>query len=88
MKDYDLIFLVVVIFFIILILWAVSVSCYLERRTYSTSHQFNAANIGNINHRSIDSGFGKLYIFNLNHFHFIFYNCLIFFFRRLMKKPM
>ena len=81
MKDYDLIFLVVVIFFITLILWAVSVSCYLERqrRTYSTSHRFNAANIGNINHRSIDSGFGKLYIFNLNHFHFIFYNCLIFF---------
>ena len=62
MKDYDLIFLVIVIFFISLILWTVSYSCcYFERRTYSTSRQYNVANIANINHRSIDSGFGKLY---------------------------
>ena len=57
----DFVFLLVVIFFISLILWTVIYSyCYFNRRT---ARQFNIANNYHPNHRSIDSGFGKLYYF-------------------------
>ena len=74
MKELDFLFLLAVICFISTILVIISFfSCYFKQRTAPQ------LNIANINHQSIDSGFGKLnQFFEFKLLHFILYNCFIF----------
>ena len=58
MKELNFIFLLVVICFISTVLLAISFFCCNQRTGHRHRH-----NIVNINHQSIDSGFGKLYQF-------------------------
>ena len=76
MKELDFLFLLAVICFISTILVIISFfSCYFKQRTAPQ------LNIANINHQSIDSGFGKLnQFFEFKLLHFILYNCFIYFF--------
>ena len=61
LKDTDYVFLYIVIFFIILMLWTITYSCYYFNSRPPRQPQFNFNYNHHINHQSIDSGFGKLY---------------------------
>jgi len=71
MKELDFLFLLAVICFISTILVIISFfSCYFKQRTAPQ------LNIANINHQSIDSGFGKLNQF-LNSNYFISFSIIV-----------